>query len=451
MYRRNIFLLFLFVAALCVLALGRHAWAENAVLTLEEALSLARSDNPVLKAADQRVEQARARFRQAEANRLPEIAASLLYQETGQTPFYSVYNDTTLTTPLGVAQAGFQQTWKAALTFTHVLYSGGAIEQGAASRRLALEAVRAERLRTGQAVFNGVRQSYYLLQRVRAKHEVAVDALALAEEHLRQVKAIYRSGIVAKNEVLRVQVAVDDAGLNLIRAKNSVDVAWRTLERTVGVPLRERWKLPEPLSESAEFAMPEIPEEQALLNRPELKALSFSERSARAMARAAVGEGSPRILLQGESYVVDEEFFPELQDDWKVTAIVEWKLYDGGRSRAKAAEARAAAEELLWRIEDMKREIALDVSKAKLDLNSAHQRVGLSSSQVASAEEDYRMALRRYTAQVGTNIDVLDARVALQNARTQQVDAVYDVLGARSDMLFAMGAETLVVLEKESK
>lgn len=451
MYRRNLFVLFILVAACFVLLIGRHAWAENAVLTLDEALSLAQADNPILKAADQRVEQARARFRQAEASRLPEIASSILYQETGEVPVYRVYTDTTWMTPVGVARTGFQQTWKAALTFTWVLYNSGAIEQGVVSKELALEAVRAERIRTGQAVYNGVRQAFYGLQRARARNDVTVEALALAEEHLRQVKAMYRSGIVAKSEVLRVQVSVDDAGLNLIRAKNAVDVAWSTLERAVGAQLHGRWELPEPLSDPGAFAIPEKPDEEAYLNRPELKALSFSERSARAMASAARGENGPRVLLHGESYVVDEKFFPELQDDWKIAVVAEWKLYDGGRSSARAAEARAAAGELLFLLEDMKRGIALDVSKALLDLRSAAQRVSLASSQVASAEEDYRMELRRYTAQVGTNIDVLDARVALQNARTQYVDAVYDVLGARADLLFAMGTDPLTDAAKDDR
>ncbi|MFP4483092.1 MAG: TolC family protein, partial [Thermovirgaceae bacterium] len=72
-------------------------------------------------------------------------------------------------------------------------------------------------------------------------------------------------------------------------------------------------------------------------------------------------------------------------------------------------------------------------------LEAARQRVDVARAQVASAEEDYRMALKRYAAQVGTNIDALDARVALENARTQYVDAVHDALQARADLLFAMG------------
>ena len=69
----------------------------------------------------------------------------------------------------------------------------------------------------------------------------------------------------------------------------------------------------------------------------------------------------------------------------------------------------------------------------------ARQRSDVAARQVASAQEDYRMALMRYKANVGTNLDVLDARTALTNARTQLVDAMYDMESARAGLDYALG------------
>ncbi|HRV99444.1 MAG TPA: TolC family protein, partial [Aminobacteriaceae bacterium] len=121
------------------------------------------------------------------------------------------------------------------------------------------------------------------------------------------------------------------------------------------------------------------------------------------------------------------------------TLLASWSFFDGGASSARAREARAAAEEFLFRMEDMKRQIELEISVARLNCESSLQRISTGRTMVESAEEDYRMALRRYTAQVGTNIDVLDARVALSNARNQLVESVYDSLKARAEMEYAMG------------
>jgi len=72
------------------------------------------------------------------------------------------------------------------------------------------------------------------------------------------------------------------------------------------------------------------------------------------------------------------------------------------------------ARELLARIDDLRNQIRLEVSTAWQNMESALQRVHVAEDQVKTAEEDYRMALRRYVEQVGTNIDVLDARTLSQ-------------------------------------
>jgi len=124
--------------------------------------------------------------------------------------------------------------------------------------------------------------------------------------------------------------------------------------------------------------------------------------------------------------------------------VAQWTLYDGGKAKARRDEALALAGELLQRVEDLKKSVGLEVSVATLDLRSALQRLEVARSQVALAEEDHRMAVARYAAQVGTNIDVHQARVALTLSRTQLVDAVYDALKAQSDMELAMGEEVRI-------
>ncbi len=311
------------------------------------------------------------------------------------------------------------------------------------AHRLAAEAARAESERTSQAVSHAARSAFYGLQRSRARASVAEEALSLVQEHRKQVEALYRNGIVAKNELLRAGVAVSDAELDLIRATSGTEVAFSALERAIGTSIRGRYSLPAPESEPGEMDIPLDPVAEAIESRPEFRALELSERSARSLAAAALGEKGPSVYLQGDAYSVGQTFYPDAMDDWKISIIAEWKLYDGGKSKARRDEAMAVAEELLERMEDMKRQVDLEISVATLDLRSARQRLEVARSQVALAEEDYRMAVARYSAQVGTNIDVLDARVALSASRTQLIDAVYDARQAYEDMKFAIGEKTI--------
>ncbi len=424
-------------------------WAGPAmaqeVLTVEEALNLAYANNPAIMASSAKEEQARQQIAQASAAKLPQVGASLLAQFSKDATTYGVYGPSG---KIGEAYAGYRNAYQAALTLNWLIYSSGSVSNTVKARELALSGVEAQSVRTGQGVENGVRKAYYGLQRARAKLLVAEEALSLAKEHLTQVESFYRYGVVAKDQVLRVQVDVSDGKLNVIKAANAVDVGWSALERAVGTSLKKSYSLPEPESTVSDVSVPDDPDSFAMEQRPELTALEFSRLSALSLAKAASGTRGPQVAVQGRVSDTDDAFFPSGNDDWSVSLSASWTFFDGGESLAKEKEAKAAAQELVYSIEDLKKEISMEISSGKLNLASAIQRIEVARDQVASAEEDYRMALKRYTANVGTNIDVLDARVALSNARTQLVDAVYDTYTARSDLEYAMGASGRFTLKK---
>jgi len=437
------FLAIVFVmVSLLVIALGRRAWADNEpVLTEDLVVFLALENNPQAAIAEKRVEQAKARIRAASSGKAPVLSASVLYQETFREPNYPLV--TNIPGLEGFAMGGFRETWRTALSLSWLVYSSGAVENNIRASQLAADAARAESERTLQGVSHAARSAFYGLQRTRARAAVAEEALSLVREHRKQVEALYRNGIVAKNELLRAEVALSDAELDLIKATSGTEVAFSALERAIGTSVRGRYSLPGPESEPREMDIPADPVTKAIASRPEFRALAFSERSARSLAAAAMGERGPSVYLQGDAYSVGQTFYPDAMDDWKISIVAEWKLYDGGKAKARRDEALAVAEELIQRMEDMKRQVDLEISVASLDLRSAQQRLEVARSQVALAEEDYRMAVARYSAQVGTNIDVLDARTALSAARTQQVDAVYDAMQAYEDMNFAIGEKTI--------
>ena len=223
-------ILFSIVLLLCTLSYVHSTWAGKEILTVERALRLAEQKNPAIAASVEREKQAAARLDQMKASELPKLAAAMLYQHTYQEQKHPVYIGGN---QVGYAQAGFQDTYRAAVTLSYLLYSGGAVQNSVRAKKLTLDAYTAESLRTRQTVANGVQNAYYDLHRAIAKLRVVEEALELAKEHLRQVDAFYRNGVVAKNEVLRVQVSVSDAELNRIRANNAVNVAWSALERAV--------------------------------------------------------------------------------------------------------------------------------------------------------------------------------------------------------------------------
>ena len=82
--------------------------------------------------------------------------------------------------------------------------------------------------------------------------------------------------------------------------------------------------------------------------------------------------------------------------------------------------------------------IALEVRQDYLNLTDARERLSVANAAVAEAQEQYRLSKVRYAAGVtqiaGASplLEVSDAQTALTQALTNQVNARYDVYGAKS-------------------
>ena len=436
-FRRTAFSTRPVTAILALLAIaGQAAAAEN--LTLDKALELSRQANPLVLAAEARVRQEEGRLVQLKSDQLPQAYATLGYQGLDEAPgTYALAPDGK--TPIGIVPLGFEDTYQAAVNLTQVLYSGGSLSARTESGKLLVAARKSELDRTLQSVENGVGKAYYGLQQALSRLEVAREALDLSREHLRQVDSFYRAGVIAQNEVLRVQVAVSSSTLDLIRAESAVKVAWKSLERIVGQTLEGRYAVARGDFALEPFPLPGDPAGRALGQRPELRGLDAARKAALMTVKAVKGQALPQVALAAQAYVADDDFFPSEEDGWSVSVVARFRLLDSGKLHGQALEARAAAEELLHRMEDMKRQIGLEVATAAVTLDSAVQRVRVAQDAVVQAEEDYRMALKRYQAQVGTNIDVLDARLALTDAKNALADSVAEARTAYGDLLYAMG------------
>lgn len=329
-YKKTIAAL-LAAAALAVPAAAKDGRAserpERSVLTTETALELACANNPSLAAAEARIEQARQQIAQARADKLPKLYAALVgawQGEEGAIPAYQ--GEPGHSIPIGYALNSFEEAYQAALGVQWLIFSSGAAENTIAARKMAFRGIQTREVRTGQAVENAVLVSYYNLQRARAKLGVAEEVLALSKEHLSQVRNFFKYGVVAQDEVLRVEVDVSNGELNVISAKNAVDVRWRALERAVGTELRSKFDLPEPNRNAAPKDAPQWDEASLYALRPELKALDFSRRAALAVAAAAQGSSGPKIVAGGEAFAQGRDFWPDELDTWKLSLSLRWDL-----------------------------------------------------------------------------------------------------------------------------
>lgn len=334
------------------------------------------------------------------------------------------------------------------LNLSQTLYTGGSLTANKMAAKLALSARKAEGTRSYQEVLHNVRTAYFDSLRSLAQVLVAKEALTLSREHLRQAESLFGAGMAPKGDVLRVKVSVNQSELDLVSAESNFEISWATLEQAAGTKLvQEKYDTLKSLSQETidnlsppNYVSPANYLERALSQRAEIIAYRHYIDRADSLVRAGKGRRSPSLSLSGRLNS-DEDAGSLANGEWYVQLDLQWVLYDGGEISSNIRKAEAAARELRGQAELTSSQVTQEAVAAEIRLQAAITRRDLAQEQMQTSKEDYRIALRRYDAQMGTNLDVLDARRALIGSRTEYVNAVYDIALAQAGLVYAMGED----------
>lgn len=411
---------------------------------LESVLEIAENENPQIIAALERLKQAHASVALAESSMGPHVTGSFSWKWNDEKKIAPVQDSTG--TLMGTALLEPEKLYAASLALEQVLYAGGSLHAQKRAQRLLLNAEIAVAERTYQSVIFRVRLAFHAYIRARAQFEVTESNRIISEAHLRQAQVLYKNGIVSKGDILRAQVVLSQAKLEKIRAQNDVDVCWAQLERHVGVSLERQKTRVETSHQSTALKSPHDYGEHELINialakRPEIKRFANQSKSAEELARAEEGKKRPKVVLRAEAMQMGEDFWPDQENNAAVSLNLQWRLYDHHEIRARVAHSRAVAREFMSLLNDSRLQIHLEVKQAALQLSTAKMRKEVVLYQMAQAQEDFRIAQKRYQSHVGTHLDVLSAQDALVRSKTQWVDVFFDIATAEASLAYALGID----------
>ncbi len=420
-------------AALSVLC-SQSVFAATLELDLEETIQRALLTNPSVKIAEYNRKAAKADYSAAKGARGISISLS---HDSGR----GGYADPQYNQQLSIWTKGIGNSHSNSITASLPIFTGGELQgqigQAKANYRSMLSAE--------EQAYNEMKETattgYFNMlnaTNMKALRQESVDRL---QAHLDNVIAQYNVGIVARADVLRSEVELANAQQNYITASNEYDVAEATLNNIIGTPLgttlllKDRLQY-EPYENDMAYCL--AYSEQ---HRPELKQAEYAIDSAEAALVVARSGHMPKVYANasnnwggnGSDWPGDDD------ENWSVGVTASMNVFDSGVTWSKihaAQENLAKAKESQRQIKD---NVELEVRTDYLNLREAEKRITTTQVAVASAEEDYHIAVVRYQAGVGTNIDVMDAQEALTQAKTNYYQALYNYNTSKAVLNTSMG------------
>ncbi len=392
-------------------------------LTLQQCIDIALQRNPNISAAGYAVNAADARVGQAKSAYYPQINLSGSYSK------FSVSTD-----PTNSAQNLYQGN----ATLTQNLFDFGKTPSQVRIQRLNEDAARSDRRNTVSLVVFGVKQAYYNFLQAEKNRDVAIETVKLTQDQLDQAKGFFEAGVKSKYDVTTAEVNMSNAKLAQIRAENAVQIAWVTLKNAIGAPDIPDFFIEDTLAFhkspiSYEEAIP-----RAYANRPDLQSIQAKEEASKESVSLARTGYYPTLTGNANYMRAGETFVPE-PSGWSAGVTLNIPLFSGFLTNYQVKEAKQNMYLQKANEETLRQGILLDVQQAYLNLRALEDGVAVAELTVQQSQENYDIATGRYSAGVGSPLDVTSALVGLSNAKTNFIAALANYKIAEAALLKAMG------------
>lgn len=492
-------------AALCLAVLAPHpANAQQAVapagpLTLDQVLELAEPRSETIAIAREAVRSAEGEQIRARSGLLPQLSASGGYDRALASEFEGVFDSSPsgpgcapfVLDPLASIDArvaemeraidcgaiggglfgggsgsdaggfedlpfGRENTWRASLSFSQSVYSGGRLgaqaQLAAVGREAAVLGVTTTR---AQLLFE-VTQAYYDAVLSERFVTIAAATLEQAGATLQQVEAGFSAGAQPEFEVLRANVARDNQVPVLIRQRVTRDVAFLRLKQRLDLPVDYELRLADALGDESLAPPPVFAERVSAVERVMRvdDPAAYTLQADIAMPdRTAVDEASATVRLREASLDLTEaQRMPTVtlsstysrvgyptgvlpsfkRTNWSVGASVSVPILTGGRQRGDELVARADLEQARLQQQQIEELAALDTRAAWAELLAARASWEASAGTIQQANRAYEIAEVRYGAGVSTQLELSDSRLLLQQAEANRAQAARDLQVARA-------------------
>lgn len=469
------------LAALVISAAAPAAHAQR-LLTLDEALTLARRNNRDLQQARARVDQSRAGVETAWVALLPNVAVQGKYTHNYKevTLDFSGYATLqglqgSLTSDLTAAGISAANTagdpalakliaGDAAAIANYIAKNPGATSLFGSSdkpiviqkeeqldfaltavipllvpyayptlnaAKKTVEASRYNLSASEATVLFATAQAYYACAGMDELVGARQHALAVAKQALDNAKARLEAGVVNRVEVSRAELQLVRAEQALVETEDSEASAYRSLATIMNMhePVRVE---PNQAAAMVELATDKMTSD-ALRLRPEFHALEMTIAASDSTVSANKWRWAPQVSGFGNLRAFNYAGFSGDNYAWALGLQLDWTLYDGGLRDAQRHLAWAQRAESEARLEALRDSVADDVYNAARTLKTKRRAVETASRSVELSKETLDLVNVQHEAGTATQLDLLQAQDNLVAAEVALAQARFDLsLGALS-------------------
>ena len=401
---------------------------------LEKYRTMALDYNHDLKAAEKNIAASMEVEKSARADLKPKLSGAASFQYTGN-PM-----ELTLDIPsIGLSKTveGKNLNYGGYLSILQPVYTGGRVLESIrmAQHQQALVGNQAKAL--NDAVCYQTDIQYWSAVARQEIVDVAEDFRNSIAALVKTIKERVEVGLVDPQDLLMAEVKLNEAEYQLLQAQSNFETGRMALNSMIGV------RLEQPTELDAQIPIVVVSDSLWLstgMGRPEIQMAYDKIRIAESTKKLNDSQFKPQFYVgvEGSYSSPGYNFKKDLDPNYAVYAKVSVPIFEWGKRRSEKRVSSfriGMAEDNLNKVVDR---VELEVSVARKALSQAIERVRLSESSLAKAEENEAKAVERYNEGKVSVVEVIDAQTYRQTSQVNYVQAKAAAQGHYSELIKAL-------------
>jgi outer membrane protein len=407
----------------------------QAVFTLDRCLTLAHTQSPRMRSADNAIHTAELSQAELSTTKLPQIklGASSIYAPSSGSFGY----DPALSNGGQVAgQVIVQQS----------LYDGGI--RGLKSDQLSIDIDRLakeKRMVERDLVFS-VKQAF--VETLRSEREIILQEESVRQlgDYLDIVRRLSKVGSAAYTDVLKTELQLSNAQVSYQKAVEEFGVAKYSLAELIGTPLDTMFSVVGSLNDTAYAGIDSslVNTNPDLLSSLEMTVALLAVKRSLMDVELTQHENYPTVLFIGDAGLLTSGDNLRVPHDeranmfgFSVGIALEIPLINWGATDLRIQQRQLDAENLRLQSELMRRSIATESWKTRLQIEKQRERLRFIQNNITSAEENFLLTKSKYAGGGTLSLEVLSAQQLLTDIKLSELQTMADIqlLAAKLEQL----------------
>ena len=441
-----------------------QAAPETVVLTLDDAIVIALSENISVKVADKEITRTQYALKGSYASLFPQVDGSGSYQRTIKKQVMYMDFDMGSMMGGGSSEGGGEEA-------PSQRPSGGGIEVGRWNTfstgvqasmplvnaqlwksikisgedvELAVEKARASRL----DMITQVKQAFYAVQLAKEAYKVYEEVYDNALESFRQTEMRYNAQKASELEYTRAKASVANAIPNLYDAENNIDMTLWQLKAVMGIDLDMDIDVAGELQDNAALMFRDIHENDdfSLENNSTMKQLEIQAGQLADAIKMQQFASLPTLSLAfaySVNAMTNDFNFREYR--WSPYSYVGLSLsipiFAGGRRLNSVRQSKVQYEQLQLQALNTERQLKIAIRQYLNQMETSMKSYDAAKEAEQTARKAYGIATQSYNLGRSTLTDLNDAQLALTQAQLGVSQAVYSFVLAKAALEQTLGKD----------